>query len=192
MIPTTDYPLKIVHFKWAFFDIFTWLSHNYIIPNLKSLFYTLRASSFRWKSIFHFYQCFPVLRRLPGDGVNNSGSSSFREKISFQFSPSLNYTHKKFSVPNNNLANTLLMNSLRRFGYEGNRNCEAYRRPRQGGYSEGNPKNAAYPWGWPVTDNIEKLAKILLRHVGLVQQNGLEIVHIDEEIFVSGVYPQGV
>ena len=34
------------------------------------------------------------------------------------------------------------------------------------------------------------MAKILLRYVGLAQQNGLEIVHIDEEIFVSGVYPQ--
>ena len=49
-----------------------------------------------------------------------------------------------------------------------------------------------YPKLRPVTDNIEKLAKILLRYVGLAQQNGLEIVHIDEEIFVSGVYPQGV
>ncbi|MEE1171937.1 MAG: hypothetical protein U0K87_06235, partial [Ruminococcus sp.] len=42
----------------------------------------------------------------------------------------------------------------------------------------------------PVTDNIEKLAKILLRHVGLAQQNGLEIVHIDEGSFFS-VYSRG-
>ena len=34
------------------------------------------------------------------------------------------------------------------------------------------------------------MAKILLRYVGLAQQNGLEVVHIDEEKLDSGVNPQ--
>ena len=111
--------------------------------------------------------------------------------ITFQFSPMLKDTHKNFSIPNNNLAKHLLNNSLRRFGYESYRNSAAYRRPRQGGYPQRNQTNAAYPRGRPVTDNIEKLAKILLRHVGLAQQNGLEIVHIDEGSFYQCVFERG-
>lgn len=99
-------------------------------------------------------------------------------------------THKNFSIPNNNLAKHLLNNSLRRFGYESYRNSAAYRRPRQSGNPQGNQTHTAHPRGRPVTDNIEKMAKILLRYVGLAQQNGLEVVHIDEEKLDSGVNPQ--
>ena len=84
------------------------------------------------------------------------------------------------------------MNSKGDYRYEGYGNCPAHRRPRSRRHPQGDQKDPAYPRGRPVTDNIEKMAKILLRHVGLAQQNGLEIVHIDEGIIISGVNPQRV
>ena len=42
-----------------------------------------------------------------------------------------------------------------------------------------------------LSDNIEKLAEVLLRYVGSAQPNGLEIVHIDEGSFYQCVFERG-
>ena len=74
------------------------------------------------------------------------------------------------------------LSNWRNFIYESNRNCAPHRRPRPRRYSQGNPKNHAYPRGRPVTDDIVTVGKILLRHAGSVKKmgSGLYIVTEDE------------
>lgn len=74
------------------------------------------------------------------------------------------------------------LSNWRNFIYESNRNCAPHRRPRSRRYSQGNPKNHAYPRGRPVTDDIVTVGEILLRHAGSVKKmgTGLYIVTEDE------------
>lgn len=85
-----------------------------------------------------------------------------------------------FHFPAKNRCDNL--SNWRNFIYESNRNCAPHRRPRPRRYSQGNPKNHAYPRGRPVTDNIGTVGKILLRYVGSVKKmgTGLYIVTEDE------------
>ena len=48
-----------------------------------------------------------------------------------------------------------------------------------------------YPLFRPVTDNIEKMAKIQLCYVGFSQKNGMEIVHIYGGSFYQCVFESG-
>ena len=82
--------------------------------------------------------------------------------------------------------------AARSLRYESYRNSQKNRRPRQSRHPERDQKNPAHPRGRPVADNIEELAKILLRYVGFSQKDGLGLVHIDGEKLIHRVYPQGV
>ena len=73
------------------------------------------------------------------------------------------------------------LSNWRNFIYESNRNCAPHRRPRPRRYSQGNPKNHAYPRGRPVTDNIGTVGKILLRYVGSVKKMGTGLYIVTED-----------
>ena len=74
---------------------------------------------------------------------------------------------------------------------ESDGNCAAGGRSGAHRDPEGDPTHHAYPGRRPITDNIDKPAEILLRHVGFSQTAGVEVVHSDEKGCTDRANPEG-
>ena len=72
--------------------------------------------------------------------------------------------------------------------YESNRDSKTDRRSGAGGYTQGDTQDDAHQGGRPVTDYIDTVGNILLRHARFSQTPRLVAVHSDEETLRNGGY----
>ena len=83
-----------------------------------------------------------------------------------------------FFLTDNNIE---ICKTRRFFINESNRNSTPNRRPRQGSHTKGDTPHNAYPRRRPVTDDIDTVGEILLRHAGAGETAGLGVGYIAVE-----------